>query len=124
MTSVSNFQLLIFWLETTIAPFNLVIHAVQRRTLKHDQPRRARPRTSRERNRKYTFGNPRAIVRHVKLPLDPNCRPIILRVEREPQAIIERDRVAHMRAERSEEGARRPSAFVLFVILRGIWARD
>ena len=97
---------------------------MQRRTLKHDQPRRTRRCTSGEGNRKHAFGNPRAIVRHVELPLDPNGRPIILGVEREPQAIIERSRIAHMRAERSEEGARRPSAFMLFVILGWFGARD
>ncbi len=78
-----------------------------------------RRRAWRERNRENAFGCPRPTVRHVKLPLDPDGRAVILRVEREPQAVIERSRVAHMRAEGNEEGARCPSAFVLFVILSG-----
>ena len=101
------------------ALFNLVIHAVQRRTLKYDQSRRVGRRAMRERNGEYALGHPRAAVGHVELSLDPNGRAVILGVEREPQAVIERGRIAHMRAKSSKEGARRPSTFVLIVVLVG-----
>ena len=83
-----------------------------------------RRRTTRKRNRKHAFGHPRTRVRHVELPLHPNRRPVALRVERQPQAIVERGRIAHVCAERGEEGAGRPSAFMLFVILRRSRQRD
>ena len=71
-----------------------------------------------KRNGKNALGYPRAAVRHVELFLDPYGRAVILGVEREPQAVIERSRIADMRAERSEECPGCPSAFVLFVVLR------
>jgi hypothetical protein len=56
-------------------------------------------------------------MRHVEFPLDPNSSPVILGVKREPQTVVEWCGVADMRAEGSEERARRPPPFVLFAIL-------
>jgi hypothetical protein len=97
---------------------NLVFQTVQWGALKYDQPRRTRIGTARERDGEYVFGRPSAAVGHVELPLHPNSRTVVLGVQREPQTIVEWRRVADMRAESSEEGARSPSTLVLLAILK------
>jgi hypothetical protein len=67
-----------------------------------------------EKTRSDTHG---AVVQLVKLSLDPNGRVVTLRVEGQPQAVIKRSRISHIRAERGKERARCPPALVLFVIL-------
>ena len=96
---------------------NLVFQTVQRGALKYDQPRRVRIGTAREGDGEYVFRRPSAAVRHVEFSLHPNGRTVILRVQREPQTIVEWRRVADMRAESGEEGARCPSTLVLITIL-------
>ena len=97
---------------------NLVFQAVQRRALEYDQSRRTRIGAARrEGDREYVLRRPGPAIRHVKFPLDPNGRPVILGIKREPQTIVERRGIAYMRTEGSEESARCPPTLVLLAIL-------